>query len=192
MDRRIPTAARSWIEHLRLEPHPEGGYYRETYRSDLTLDGAALGGGFDGRRSASTAIYFLLTGADVSRFHRIRSDEVWHHQDGSPVTLWILDPSPGGDASPAAAAGPAVPIEQATLTSAPPVAGGPAPTGRPQVVVPAGVWFGATVDDPQGYALMSCTVAPGFDFRDFELARRDDLLATWPDERAIIERLTLG
>jgi len=173
MARRIAKEARAWIEHLRLEPHPEGGYFRETYRSNLT---------FDGDRSASTAIYFLLTGTDVSRFHRIRSDELWHHHDGAPVTLWLLDP--------ARAPGPTEPIQQIGLASAPPVPGEPAPTGHPQAVVPAGVWFGATVDDADGYALVSCTVAPGFDFRDFELARREDLLARWPHERAIIERLT--
>jgi len=185
MDLPRADAARAWIERLRLEPHPEGGFYRETYRSTLTIDSAAfdggLGDGFDGGRSVSTAIYFLLPAGEVSRFHRIRSDEVWLHHDGSPVTLWLLDP-PARDGAPG---GPAV---QVTLSSRPPAPG--ATGGLPQAVVPAGVWFGATVDEPDGYALVSCTVAPGFDFRDFELARRDDLLAHWPHERAIIERLT--
>lgn len=189
MDRPTSPAARAWIERLGLEPHPEGGYFRETYRSELAIDGAALGGAFGGPRSASTAIYFLLPAGEVSCFHRIKSDEVWHHHDGSAVTLWILDPPAGPPASESAPGGPAL---QVKLSSDPPSPGEPPSIGLPQAVVPAGVWFGATVDDPDGYALVSCTVAPGFDFRDFELARRDDLLARWPHEGAIIERLTVG
>lgn len=183
-----PTSegARAWIERLRLEPHPEGGYFRETYRSGATIDGTALGGPFDepfdGPRAVSTAIYFLLPGGEVSRFHRIRSDEVWHHHDGSALTLWLLEP-------PASEGAPGGPALQVRLASAAPRLGEPG-GGLPQAVVPAGVWFGATVDEPDGYALVSCTVAPGFDFRDFELARRGDLLAVWPHERAIVERLT--
>lgn len=188
MNRPTSPEARAWIERLGLEPHPEGGYFRETYRSELAIDGAALGGGFEGKRSASTAIYFLLPGGEVSRFHRIKSDEVWHHHDGSSVTLWILDPPADPPAPEGASGGPA---RQVKLSSDPPTPGQTPSAGLPQAVVPAGVWFGATVDDPGGHALVSCTVAPGFDFRDFELARRDDLLALWPHEREIIERLTI-
>src|SRR5204863_8042381 len=146
--------------------HPEGGWYRETYRSPDRLEAGALPPRFGAARALSTAIYYLLHAGERSALHRIKSDEVWHHYAGDAVTLWLLE-APG--------------VPRAVRL------GG---DGEPQVVVPAGVWYGARVADSGAYALMGGTVAPGFDFADFELADRAALIATCPGERAIIETLT--
>ena len=143
--------AQDWIELLGLVKHPEGGYYRETYRSAATV----------GARAVSTAIYFLLPAGEVSSLHRIKSDELWHFYAGNPLTIHII----AGRCSTIA------------LNA-----------DNPQTVVPAGNWFGATVET--GFALVGCTVAPGFDFCDFEMASRPALLAAYPQHRRIIERLT--
>lgn len=137
--------AQAWIERLRLEKHPEGGYYRETYRNK------------DGH---STAIYFLLPADEVSMFHRIKSDEVWHFYEGNELTIHILEP-------------------RADMVIGP---------GAFQAVVPGGLWFGATV--AKGFALVGCTVAPGFKFADFELGDRAELTRQFPQHQVLIERLT--
>jgi len=158
--------ARALIETLALRPHPEGGFYRETFRSALTV--AAHGG----TRAASTAIYFLLPAGTFSALHRVRSDEVWHHYDGDPVALHLLDESdPAG--------GYAV-VELGRDR---------ARGQRPQHVVPAGVWQAAV---PLGdrFALCGCTVAPGFDFADFEMPPRASLLAKFPRWSEAIAMLT--
>jgi hypothetical protein len=162
-------AAQQWIERLNLEPHPEGGWYRQTYRARLTLPHAALPG-FTGDRAASTAIYFLLAGDQFSAFHRLRSDEVWHFYTGSGLVVHVI--TPHGE------------YQQLFL-------GSNAAAGEVfQAVVPAGCWFGSLLRQPNTYALVGCTVAPGFDFADFEMAKCDELVAHYPQHRAIIERLT--
>ena len=158
--------ADDWTARLGLIRHPEGGWYRETYRSSERIERAALPPRFGGPRAFSTAIYYLLRAGERSALHRIKSDEVWHHYAGDAVELWLLE-EPGG-------------ARQVRL-------GG---DGEPQVIVPAGVWYGARVVDGGAYALMGGTVAPGFDFADFELADRAALLAAWPGQRAVIEALT--
>jgi len=161
-----PLTADDWIARLGLIRHPEGGWYRETYRSSERIERAALPPRFGGPRAFSTAIYYLLRAGERSALHRIKSDEVWHHYAGDAVELWLLE-EPGR-------------ARQVRL-------GG---DGEPQVIVPAGVWYGARVVAGGAYALMGGTVAPGFDFADFELADRAALIATCPGERAIIETLT--
>jgi len=162
--------AQEWIDHLDLEPHPEGGYYREIYRASDTIPEAALPERFDGPRNAAALVYFLLPGEAVSALHRIRQDELWHFLDGSAITLHQIDPEGG--------------LHTQTL-------GRDVPHGETlQAVVPAGRWFGATVADANGYALVGCTTAPAFDFADFRLADRDALTARFPQHRALIERLT--
>jgi predicted cupin superfamily sugar epimerase len=152
------------VRLLDLRPHPEGGFFRETYRAAETV--AAFGGA----RSMSTAIYFLLPGGDVSRLHRIKSDEVWHFYAGAAVTLSMIHPEGR--------------LTEVTL-------GARVEAGeRFQAIVPAGCWYGAAVGDPRGYALLGGTVAPGFDFADFELGGRARLLADYPQHQALIERLT--
>ena len=151
-------SAADLITRLRLQPHPEGGHFRETFRS------AQRG---SGGRSASTAIWYLLESGDFSSWHRVSSDEVWHHYDGAPLVLWMLT-----DAG----------LERTVL-------GRDWAAGeRPQAVVPAGVWQAA---EPLGaFALCGCTVAPGFEFADFELGSRAQLLERFPLQPEAITRLT--
>jgi hypothetical protein len=164
-----PTAA-YWIHHLALERHPEGGYFRETYRSPVTLLPEALPKDFTGQRSLATTIYFLLEGCDFSALHRLRSDETWHFYCGATLELHSIEPNGS--------------CRTIHLGSRP-------ERGETfQATIPAGAWFGATVADPGSYALLGCTVAPGFDFADFELAARSDLCRRFPRLRNFITRLT--
>ncbi len=167
----MQTAA-YWIDRLALESHPEGGHFREVYRSDAEIGECCLGGDRVGSRSVSTSIYYLLSDGEVSAFHRIRSDELWHHYAGGSLTVHVIDVDGGYRAL-----GLGLDLDAGQ---------------SPQLMVPAGNWFGAVVDDASSYCLVGCTVAPGFDFRDFELADRAELVGSYPQHRAIIERLTRG
>lgn len=156
--------AEDWIARLQLEPHPEGGYFRRSYTAGLTLllpDRA-------GPRPAATAIYYLLRGGQRSRLHRLKSDELWHFYTGSPLTVHVLD---GEGQYVARSLGSDPTLDQ-----------------QFQLSVSAGCWFGATVDDPAGFSLVGCTVAPGFDFADFELANRSALVRQYPRYIGIIEQ----
>jgi predicted cupin superfamily sugar epimerase len=157
-----------WIRKLGLEPHPEGGYYRQTYRADLVLEG--LPRQFSGPRAASTAIYFLLEGENFSAFHRLRSDEVWHFYLGATVTVQVIE-----------ADGRYVQVQLGSDPEAGEVL---------QAVVKAGCWFASQMKDGKSFALVGCTVAPGFDFEDFELAERDRLVELYPQHRDVITNLT--
>ena len=159
------TTAQDLIDRLRLAPHPEGGYYRETYRA---ADGIRAPG-FDGPRSISTAIYYLLAAGDRSMLHRIKSDEAWHFYAGGPLLIVAL--SPDGV------------LTETRLGSD--VARGEIP----QHIVPAGHWFGACPAEGSAYSLVGCTVAPGFDFADFEMSSRAALIAAFPQHADWIERL---
>jgi uncharacterized protein len=163
--------AEYWIEHLQLKPHPEGGFFRESYRSVERVDKNALPTRFHGDRNFSTAIYFLLRSRDKSMFHRIKSDELWHFYDGAPLTVFVL----GDDGLSYLKLGRSV--EKNEL---------------PQIVIPANVWFAATVNDADSYTLAGCTVSPAFDFEDFELADRDMLVGKFPQHRLLIEFLTIA
>lgn len=161
--------AQDWIDRLHLQPHPEGGYFRETYRAPLILPRSALTA-HGGDRTVSTAIYFLLAGDEFSAFHRIRSDELWHFYAGSTLIVHVI--TPDGD------------YQQLLL-------GSDAENGESfQAVVAAGCWFGSSLRHPNTYALVACTVAPGFDFADFEMAKREELIAHYPQHLDIIQRLT--
>ena len=159
-----------WVNRLRLQKHPEGGFFRETYRAEESMPANALPQRFKGARSFATAIYFLLQGREVSRFHRIQSDELWHFYTGSALTVHVLNPA--GHYT-------------ALRLGADPVQG-----HEFQARIRSGCWFGATVNDPRSYALVGCTVAPGFDFADFELADRHQLLSQYPQHIELIKRLT--
>jgi uncharacterized protein len=162
--------ARYWIDKLALEAHPEGGYFRQTYRSDIGFEKEALPPGFSGRRAASTAIYFLLEGENFSAFHRLRSDEVWHFYAGGPLLVHGIDHHGR--------------YSEIQLGNEP-------ESGQVfQATVKAGCWFASCVRDFESYSLVGCTVSPGFDFEDFELARRDELAALYPQHRKLIETLT--
>jgi uncharacterized protein len=161
--------AQFWIEHLQLKAHPEGGFYRETYRSQETIGSGGLPGRFRGDRNFSTAIYFMLRSQDRSVFHRIKSDELWHYHAGSSLAIYVL---------------------QARTLSVHKLGPDVHKGESLQVVVPANCWFGARVEQPGSYTLSGCTVAPGFDFQDFELAERKMLKEEFPGFEEIIELLT--
>ena len=162
--------AEYWIEKLNLRRHPEGGYFRETYRSQDAIGPCCLGREEGAHRRVSTAIFYLLGGDDMSMFHRIRSDEIWHFYAGVSLSLHVIDREG----------------QYTTATLGIDVGRGEIP----QAVVPAGLWFGATVDDTASYALVGCTVAPGFDFEDLDMGSRDELIRCYPHHRGVIERLT--
>ena len=164
-----PTAA-DWIARLGLARHPEGGWFRQTYRALEEHGANALPARFGGARAFSTAIYFLLEQGDVSHLHRLAADELWFFHAGGPLLVHAID-----------AAGELV---TQILGEAP-------ERGESfQAMVEAGSWFGAELAAGAPYALVSCTVAPGFDFADFELAERAALVGLHPRQRALIERLT--
>lgn len=160
------------IRILQLQPHPEGGYFRETYRSEGIISREELGVKFSGKRNFSTCIYFLLTSESFSAFHRIVQDEAWHFYEGSPLSLHRI--SPNGDYSKV-------------------ILGRNFEKGEvPQFVVPGGTWFAAEVVNEESFSLLGCTVAPGFDFADFEMAGRAELIRLFPELREIITRLSRG
>jgi predicted cupin superfamily sugar epimerase len=158
-----------WIDRLALKAHPEGGFYRETYRSAEMISANGLPDRFPGPRSISTSIYFLLRSEDISSFHKIKSDELWHFHAGTSLSIYVLDEKGltihrlGADSD-----------EDESL----------------QVVIPANCWFGAKVNGPDSFVLCGCTVAPGFDFSDFELGKRGTLVETFPSHKNIIQLLT--
>jgi len=163
-------SAEYWINKLKLRPHPEGGYFKETYRSSEAILKPALPARFSGDRVFSTCIYFLLDRKAYSAFHVIQQDEIWHFYEGSSLTIHIIDP--GGEYA-AVKLGRRIDHGESF-----------------QAVVPAGCWFAAAVDDPEAYTLVGCTVAPGFDFADFEIAERKKLVELYPAHRDIIEKYT--
>jgi len=164
------TDVQTLITELDLARHPEGGYYRETYRSERLIESNANGDAFPNARPFGTAIYYLLCDDDFSALHRIRSDEVWHFYQGSRLAVYAIDP-------------------KGRLTRN--LLGNQIDRGETfQIVIKAGCWFGAVLEEPGGFALVGCTVSPGFDFRDFELADRNSLIQAYPHHRSIIKRLT--
>ena len=152
------------IDELQLQAHPEGGFYAETYRSSafiLNQNGE--------KRNLSTAIYFLLHDTNKSNFHRIQSDELWFFHQGEPIEIVTIQDGKANSIILGNA------IEKGEL---------------PQATIPANTWFGSKLKDEKGYALVSCTVAPGFDFLDFELAEREKLVNEFPNLKALIEEFT--
>lgn len=152
-----------------LQPHPEGGWYKETYRSNESIPANALPQRFTGSRSFSTAIYFLLEQGNYSAFHKIKSDECWHFYAGDALEIFILSPDGeleifllGND------------IENKQVF---------------QHVVPANCWFASRPAKESRYCFVGCTVAPGFDFEDFEMANANDLIKTYPLHSQLIHEL---
>ncbi len=162
--------AQYWIDKLELTPHVEGGFFKETHRSAETIGKSALPERFGGARSFYTAIYFLLRSDDFSAFHRIKQDELWHFYHGDPLMVHIIGRQ--GNYS------------QIKM-------GSNLENGEVfQAMVPHGSWFGANLHAPSSFALVGCTVAPGFDFSDLEIAKRDVLVDLYPEHRQIIDQLT--
>ena len=159
--------AEELIRLLGLMPHPERGHFVETYRAPLTIDGLPHGA----PRAASTAIYFLIArDAPTTYLHRLVSDEVFHFYEGGPLDVLLLGPGDGG---------------QVRRLGTDIAAG-----ERPQIVIPAGTWFAAELVEGATHCLFGCTVAPGFDFADFELATGPELAARYPAHAARIARMT--
>ncbi|GAB4318406.1 MAG: hypothetical protein Kow0074_07580 [Candidatus Zixiibacteriota bacterium] len=162
----MPITIDQIIRTLELSPHPEGGYFRESFRSPTGVEISPNGS----VRAASTAIYFLLTPESFSAFHRVnRADELWHHYIGEPVELHLLSEEFGHQSH---------------------VLGSDLETGqRPQIVVPAGTFQAARTIGAH-YSLCGCTVAPGFEFTDWEMPSRESLLRRFPEHAALITQFT--
>jgi uncharacterized protein len=162
--------AKQYVEKLHLQPHPEGGYFKETYRCSENIESSCLPERFTGSRSISTSIYYLLEQGDYSGFHKIKSDECWHFYAGGQLLIHVIETTGnyyciklGGDI-----------LSGETF----------------QFVVPAGAWFASEPAADVEFSLVGCTVAPGFDFEDFGMAEKNEMMKLFPEYRKIIERLT--
>ena len=158
------------IDKLDLTPHPEGGYFKETHRSIGKIPQNSLPDIFNGDRNYYTSIYFLLTSDDFSAFHKINQEETWYYHEGSSIKIHQI--SPIGTYSFVILGNDILKDEQFQYT------------------VPAGYWFAATVEQKHSYTLVGCAVAPGFDFKDFVLAKREVLQQEFPEHKKIIKALT--
>lgn len=158
-----------WIDHLQLQQHIEGGYYSEVYRSGLTLSGQSLPSAFQGDRNSCTHIYFLLQKNQFSAFHRIQSDELWHFYAGDPLVIYEIEAN-------------------GVLTKH--ILGNNPVNGESLFCyIKAGSWFASQPLPQSEYSLVGCTVSPGFDFADFELAKKDVLIRQFPDHTELISKL---
>ncbi len=167
----MPTAE-ELIRFLHLQPHPkEGGFFRETYRAAEKVDASSLPPRYGSARNLSTAIYYLLTPGTFSALHRLASDEVFHFYLGNSVRMLQLNPDDTGR----------------TLVLGPDLRA----AQELQVLVPRGVWQGSLLEPGGKFALLGCTVAPGFDYADYEGGRSQDLVARYPDFADWIAKLTL-
>ena len=159
-----------WIQRLKLEKHPEGGYYRRTYTSDFQLKQPSLPKNFHGDRPVCTHIYYLLQQNEFSAFHRIQSDELWHFYDGDTLKIYEIN-------------------KDGSLNEN--ILGLEIEKGQsPFCVVKAGNWFAAELITKSAYALVGCTVSPGFDFAEFEMAEKEKLVTQYPQYKDLILRLT--
>ena len=157
------------INQFQLQPHPEGGWYKQTYKSDAIVHQSGLPARFDGDRHLSTAIYFLLERGNFSAFHRIKSDECWHFYSGDPLMIYIIHPD--GE------------LQMVLL-------GNDFENGQHfQFVVPANCWFASRPAEGSNYCFVGCTVAPGFDFADFELANANELVSVYPQHETMVRSL---
>ena len=155
-----------WINKLGLIKHPEGGYYKENYRSDIHFKNSQ-----NKKRSLATSIYYLLEGNDFSSFHKIKSDEIWHFYYGSNIIVHVIG-------------------KNSNLSSN--VIGNNIQSGNEkiQMLIEKDSWFAAEVSDKSFYSLVGCTVIPGFEFDDFELAKKEELVQKYPMYENVIRRLT--
>jgi predicted cupin superfamily sugar epimerase len=155
--------AAHYIQSLNLLPHPEGGYYREVFRSTEEVNRV----GSAEVKQACTSIYYLLEDADFSGFHRIASDEIWYFHKGQPLIIHVIQKD-----------GTLISHELSDKS-----------TGSFSVIVQAGLWFAAELKAGQGFALVSCAVAPGFDFSEFEMAKQDELVLQYPQHEVLLTRM---
>lgn len=157
------------VAHYQMLPHPEGGYYKETYRSTERIAQQGLPNRFKGDRYFGTAIYFLLDQGNFSAFHRIKSDEIWHFYAGQALEIFVLQDN--GELQ-------IIPL------------GNQIQAGETfQATVPAGSWFASRPAANTSFSLVGCTVAPGFDFADFEMAKAEELVELFPQHASLIREL---
>lgn len=161
------SKARYYIDKLELQKHPEGGFYREIYRAGEMFFTETIPAKKLNKKNISTSIYFLLTGRDKSLFHRLKSDEIWHFYDGCDVKIYIIDIDGN--------------LSEVQLGRSREVF---------QFVIPKNSWFAAELTDKSSFALVGCTVSPGFDFKDFELADRNKLLKKYSEHEKLIKQFT--
>lgn len=159
-----------YVDKFAMQPHPEGGYFAETYRSAELIPEVGLPDRFGGARSFCTAIYFLLESHHISALHRIASDEVWHFYAGGALDIFVITPTG----------------ELALIR----LGNKPEEGDVFQAVVPAGCWFGSKPALGTDFSLVGCTVAPGFDFTDFEMASQEALVQEFPQHREVIGMLS--
>jgi predicted cupin superfamily sugar epimerase len=157
-----------WIKELKLKPHPEGGHYVETYKSQVYTSENEVAQ-CKNRRQCASLIYYLLNKEECSAFHRLQSDEIWLFHAGSPLNLYLIEPN--GDLR----------IEK--------LGAQPDREENLQVFVPANTWFAAELNQNDSYGLMSCLVSPGFEWQQFELADKNKLLQEFPKHNVLINRL---
>lgn len=163
--------AQYWIDHLKLSKHPEGGYFKEVYRSNEFVNIKSLPDRYTSFRSFSTSIYFLLKSDEFSAFHRLKSDEIWHFYEGSSIVIFAISPD-------------------GTLSKT--YVGNNCDKGeRFQLLIPKGFWFAAIVNALDSFSLVGCTVSPGFDFEDFEMGKKSDLEKKFPQHKKIISKYTI-
>jgi len=162
--------AKNIVESLNLSAHPEGGYFSEVYRSEEMLNIDDLPGRYNSSRTFSTSIYYMLVENQISHFHRLKSDETWHFYFGSPVIIHCL--SPDGIYN-------KVKIGCQFTHNI-----------FPQFTIKKGIWFAAEIEDKTSFALIGCTVAPGFEYDDFELGKRNSLINQFPLYKGIISFFT--
>jgi uncharacterized protein len=155
------------IKKLKLKKHPEGGYYSETYRSQISIKKNHLPKKFGSDRNLKTSIYFLLHGNNFSSFHRLKADEVWHFYSGVPLNIYVIQKNGK--------------LKKIVLGK----------NHLYQAVIEAEQWFAAEVTEPKSYSLVGCTVSPGFDYRDLELGKKENLIEIYPHLKKLIERLTI-
>jgi len=166
----MQVPASYWIEKFQLIPHIEGGAYKEVYRSPMVLASDCLSPNFSGDRHICTSIYFLLQKGEISAMHRMRSDETWHFYFGDALMIYEID------------------INGKLIEHR--LGSHPDKSENFQCTIKAGNWLAAKVISPGNYTLAGCTVSPGFDFKEFELAKRNKLIENFPQHKQLITSLT--
>jgi uncharacterized protein len=158
-----------YISKLRLEAHVEGGYFREIYRNKYSISDKTFSYQFEGERSLSTTIHYLLKSGQVSKFHKLKFDELWFFHVGSPLIIYMINENGGLESIKLG-----LDIEKREF---------------PQIIIPANTIFGAEVIDKNSFSLVSCLVSPGFDYREFEMFKANELIEKYPKHKDIIAKL---
>jgi uncharacterized protein len=164
----INKNAEYWINSLGLNPHPEGGFYKSTFASDVTIS-CVENIREDNQRKLFTSIFFLLRSNDISHFHRLKSDELWYYHGGSSLTIHVIDES--GEYKEMKLG---LNLEKGEV---------------PQVLVSKNTIFGSSLMEEDTFSLVGCMVSPGFEFEDFELFSQDELLEMYPQHVEIIRKM---